>query len=43
VPKSLRINYRKLADILAVTGLDEIPADDLQCPVNAQPQLSTAG
>jgi uncharacterized protein YprB with RNaseH-like and TPR domain/predicted nuclease with RNAse H fold len=25
VPRSLRINYRKLADILAATGLDEIP------------------
>ena len=25
VPRSLRINYRKLSDILAATGLDEIP------------------
>ena len=37
VPKSLRINYRKLSDILAATGLD-----DLEFPVNAQPQPSRA-
>jgi uncharacterized protein YprB with RNaseH-like and TPR domain/predicted nuclease with RNAse H fold len=43
VPRSLRINYRKLADILAVTGLDEIPANDLECPVNAEQQFSAAG
>jgi uncharacterized protein YprB with RNaseH-like and TPR domain/predicted nuclease with RNAse H fold len=43
VPKSLRINYRKLADILDVTGLDAIPVEDgLECPVNARPQLSAA-
>jgi uncharacterized protein YprB with RNaseH-like and TPR domain/predicted nuclease with RNAse H fold len=41
VPRSLRINYRKLADILAVTGLDAV--DGLECPVDAQPQLSAAG
>ena len=35
VPKSLRINYRKLSDILAATGLD-----DLEFRVNARPQLS---
>jgi uncharacterized protein YprB with RNaseH-like and TPR domain/predicted nuclease with RNAse H fold len=40
VPRSLRINYQKLADILAATGLDAIP---VECPVNAQPQLSAAG
>ena len=44
VPRSLRINYRKLAAILSVTGLDEIPGgNDLECPVNAPPQLSAAG
>ena len=44
VPRSLRINYRKLADILALTGLDEIPASyGLEFPVNVQPQLSAAG
>jgi uncharacterized protein YprB with RNaseH-like and TPR domain/predicted nuclease with RNAse H fold len=37
VPKSLRINYRKLSDILAATGLD-----DLECAENARPQLSRA-
>lgn len=43
VPKSLRINYRKLADILDVTGLDAVPAGDgLECPVNAQPSNSAA-
>jgi predicted nuclease with RNAse H fold len=39
VPRSLRINYRKLADILAASGLDEIPIkafDGLECPVNAE-------
>jgi len=40
VPRSLRINYQKLADILAATGLDAIP---VECPVSAQPQLSAAG
>ncbi len=40
VPRSLRINYRKLAHILAVTGLDAV--DGLEFPVNAQPQLSAA-
>lgn len=45
VPRSLRINYRKLADILAATGLDEIPmspVDGLECSVNARPELSAA-
>ena len=45
VPRSLRINYRKLGDILAATGLDKIPmpaADGLECQVNAQPELSAA-
>ena len=45
VPRSLRINYRKLADILAATGLDEIPmnaVDGLECPVNGQPEFSAA-
>jgi uncharacterized protein YprB with RNaseH-like and TPR domain/predicted nuclease with RNAse H fold len=37
VPKSLRINYRKLSDILAATGLD-----DLECAENARPQLTRA-
>jgi predicted nuclease with RNAse H fold len=37
VPKSLRINYRKLSDILAATGLD-----GLEFRVNARPQLSRA-
>jgi len=40
VPRSLRINYGKLAHILAATGLDEIPANGLECPVDAQSQLS---
>jgi len=43
VPRSLRINYRKLADILAATGLDEIPPNDLECPVDARQQLTAAG
>jgi uncharacterized protein YprB with RNaseH-like and TPR domain/predicted nuclease with RNAse H fold len=47
VPRSLRINYRKLGDILNATGLDEIPRsmmDGLECPLNVQPELSpTAG
>lgn len=43
VPKSPRINYRKLADILAATGLDEIPVDGLECPVNVHAELSAAG
>jgi uncharacterized protein YprB with RNaseH-like and TPR domain/predicted nuclease with RNAse H fold len=45
VPRSLRINYRKLGDILAATGLDKIPmpaVDRLECLVNAQPRLSAA-
>jgi hypothetical protein len=43
VPKSLRINYRKLADILDKTGLDAVPTGDgLECPVNASPPISTA-
>ena len=45
VPRSLRINYRKLGDILAATGLDKIPtpaADGLECHVNAPPELSAA-
>lgn len=37
VPKSLRINYRKLSNILAATGLD-----DLEFADNARPQLSRA-
>jgi len=37
VPKSLRINYQKLADILAATGLD-----DLEFADNARSQLSRA-
>jgi uncharacterized protein YprB with RNaseH-like and TPR domain/predicted nuclease with RNAse H fold len=35
VPRSLRINYRKLAGILAATGLDEVPLsvlDEIECP-----------
>ncbi len=37
VPRSLRINYQKLADILCVTGLDAVSTgNDLKCPVNAQ-------
>lgn len=40
VPRSLRINYQKLASILSATGLDAIP---VECPVNAQRQLSAAG
>lgn len=40
VPKSLRINYQKLATILSATGLDAIP---VECPVNAQVQLPAAG
>jgi predicted nuclease with RNAse H fold len=47
VPRSLRINYRKLGDILNATGLDEIPmskVDGLEYPLNVQPELSaTAG
>jgi uncharacterized protein YprB with RNaseH-like and TPR domain/predicted nuclease with RNAse H fold len=43
VPKSLRINYRKLADILDLTGLDAVPVSDgLECPVNEQPSPSAA-
>ena len=43
VPKSPRINYQKLADILDVTGLDAVPmADGLECPVNAQRPVSAA-
>ena len=42
VPRSIRINYRRLADILSATGLDDIPANDLECPVNVEPQLSAA-
>lgn len=40
VPRSLRINYKKLADILAATGLDAVHG--LQFPVDAQPELSAA-
>lgn len=40
VPKSPRLNYAKLADILAATGLDAIP---VECPVNASRQVSAAG
>ena len=44
VPRSLRINYQKLADILYVTGLDAVSAgNDLECPVNAQRELTAAG
>ncbi|HWY53085.1 MAG TPA: ribonuclease H-like domain-containing protein [Terriglobales bacterium] len=45
VPRSLRINYQKLSDILAATGLDKIPmpaADGLECHVNVQPGVSAA-
>jgi uncharacterized protein YprB with RNaseH-like and TPR domain/predicted nuclease with RNAse H fold len=45
VPRSLRINYRKLGDILAATGLDEIPmsgTDGLELPIDARPELSAA-
>lgn len=42
VPRSLRINYGKLADILAATGLDEIPANGLECPVDARAQIPAA-
>ena len=45
VPRSLRINYRKLGDILAATGLDEIPmngVDGVECPFNARPELTAA-
>jgi len=37
VPKSLRINYQKLSDILAATGLD-----DIEFAGNVQPRLSRA-
>jgi uncharacterized protein YprB with RNaseH-like and TPR domain/predicted nuclease with RNAse H fold len=37
VPKSLRINYQKLADILAASGLD-----GLECAGHARPQLTKA-
>jgi len=37
VPKSLRINYRKLSDILAASGLD-----DLEFAGHARPQFSRA-
>ncbi len=46
VPRSLRINYQKMADILAATGLDRIrtiPTNDLECPVNANPAFAAAG
>lgn len=44
VPRSLRINYTKLADILSATGLDAVSASDgLQCRVNAQRELTAAG
>lgn len=34
VPRSLRINYQRLSEILAVTGLDRIQATDgLECPI----------
>jgi uncharacterized protein YprB with RNaseH-like and TPR domain/predicted nuclease with RNAse H fold len=43
VPKSPRINYQKLADILEVTGLDAVPmAEGLECPVNGQRPVSAA-
>jgi len=43
VPKSLRINYRKLADILDATGLDAVPVGHgLECPVNARPPIPAA-
>jgi len=43
VPKSTRIHYSRLADILAATGLDAIEVNDLECPVNAEPHLPAAG
>jgi predicted nuclease with RNAse H fold len=44
IPRSLRINYRKMADILAATGLDGIPESiRVESPVNAERQLSAAG
>jgi len=42
VPRSLRINYRKLEDILTATGLDRIAGNDLEFPVNAD-RLTAAG
>ncbi len=43
VPRSLRINYRKLADILDLTGLDAVPTrDGLECPVNARLPIPAA-
>jgi uncharacterized protein YprB with RNaseH-like and TPR domain/predicted nuclease with RNAse H fold len=43
VPKSPRINYRRLADILAATGLDEIRTDGLECPINVHAEIPAAG
>ncbi len=44
VPRSPRINYQKLADILSVTGLDAVSSGiDVECPVNAQRELTAAG
>ncbi len=43
VPRSTRIHYSKLAQILAITGLDGIEMNDLECPLNAKPDFPAAG
>lgn len=46
VPRSIRFNYNKLAQILSATGLDDIPDirshTEIKCPVYGQP-LAAAG
>jgi len=43
VPRSTRIQYSKLAEILAITGLDAVEMNDLEFPVNVKPHFPAAG
>jgi uncharacterized protein YprB with RNaseH-like and TPR domain/predicted nuclease with RNAse H fold len=45
VPRSPKINYSRLADILAHTGLDELPSfalAEVKCQLNAEPEFTPA-
>jgi hypothetical protein len=47
VPRSVRFNYKKLAQILFATGLDDVPDSPnlsrLESPAHGQPLAAAAG
>jgi len=45
VPRSVRFNYTKLAQIVSVTGLDDVPDSliRIESPAHGQPLAAAAG